>query len=251
MSHVNLYHDDHAARALLPGHTDGDHVVLFFRPQDRDAADHLQRFSSLPWPPRWSAAAVDVDCAPDTARWFGLSLTPAVAVIRDGALLALEFDCSDDVCHRVLAWASTQRRHMAADAAPTRTSSSSHTPGDPMDETTNNTPWAELVRDAHGIPEVTCRWVSTNIDRFRLVDCREPSELDGPLGKLDDAENVPLRELLDAVSGWDREAPVVVLCRSGGRSGRAAVAMEQMGFTRVASMAGGMIEWNEIGLPVD
>lgn len=248
---MNLYHDDNAASALLPGRADGDHVVLFFRHDDDGSSGHLQRFAALPWPTRWSASAVNVERAPETARWFGLQETPAVAVIRDGALLALEFDCSEDVCQRVLALASSQRRQLVADGA--RTTHHEHTRhhGDSMEQRDDSPTWAEMQRDAHGIPEVTCRWVSTNIDRFRLVDCREPSELEGPLGKLDDAENLPLRSLIDEVRDWDRDAPVVILCRSGGRSGRAALAMEEMGFSKVASMAGGMIEWNELGLPVD
>ena len=64
------------------------------------------------------------------------------------------------------------------------------------------------------------------------------------------AELVPLSTVDDVVKHWDREAPTVLVCRSGGRSGKAALAMLRLGFTRVASMRGGMIAWNERRLPV-
>jgi len=109
--------------------------------------------------------------------------------------------------------------------------------------------WASICRTASGIPEVTTAWVADNRDHFRLVDVRRPDEYTGELGHIDGAELVPLQTLEAAVAGWDRGDAVVVLCRSGGRSGRAAVAMENLGFSRVASMAGGMMAWNTEGRP--
>ena len=52
------------------------------------------------------------------------------------------------------------------------------------------------------------------------------------------------------VSAWDRDQPVVLVCRSGGRSGKAALQMASMGFCRVASMRGGMLRWSDARLPV-
>jgi rhodanese-related sulfurtransferase len=109
--------------------------------------------------------------------------------------------------------------------------------------------WSAVTR-FRGIPEVDCRWTANHAESMRLVDVREPDEFTGPLGHVEGSELVPLRQLLATVENWERSTPVILICRSGGRSGRAAVAMEQMGFTRVVSMAGGMIDWNECGLPV-
>ena len=107
-----------------------------------------------------------------------------------------------------------------------------------------------MVTIRNGVPEVTVQWVANNAGAFRLVDVREPSELTGPLGRLDDAENVPLRELAATVASWDRAQPVAVFCRSGGRSGMAATTLVQLGFKQVASMAGGMLEWHAHSMPV-
>ena len=110
--------------------------------------------------------------------------------------------------------------------------------------------WKDVTRD-RGIPEVTVRWVSNNIDRVRLVDVREPAELIGALGKIEDAESVPLGSVGYALDEWDKGAPIVLVCRSGGRSARAAQYLEQSGFRYVASMDGGMLTWNEQGLPLE
>lgn len=111
--------------------------------------------------------------------------------------------------------------------------------------------WAEVSRHNRGIPELTVQQVSNLMGAVRLVDVREPGELTGPLGAVEGAENVPLRQLPAHAAAWSREQPVVVLCRSGGRSAMAALQLEAMGFTRVASMAGGMLEWHAHRLPLN
>lgn len=110
--------------------------------------------------------------------------------------------------------------------------------------------WKGVSRD-RGIPEVTARWVSNNLGRVRVVDVREPAELSSALGKIEGVENVPLGTLGPVCTEWDREDAIVVVCRSGGRSGRAALLLENHGFRRVASMDGGMLEWSVLGLPTE
>lgn len=110
--------------------------------------------------------------------------------------------------------------------------------------------WAPVVRDANGVPEVEAGWTAGHLTEFRVVDVREPAEFDGELGHVPGAELVPLATVATAAAAWDRAEPLVVVCRSGGRSGRAATALEQLGFKRVASMAGGMLRWNALGQPI-
>jgi sulfur dioxygenase len=107
--------------------------------------------------------------------------------------------------------------------------------------------WAPVVRTATGIPEVGTAWVAETrgAGRYRLVDVREPHEWVGELPAMPGAERVPLATVGEVAAAWDRAAPVVVYCRSGGRSGRAAQVLETMGFAEVASMAGGMLRWAE------
>jgi rhodanese-related sulfurtransferase len=86
--------------------------------------------------------------------------------------------------------------------------------------------------------------------RVRLIDVREPHEFTGELRHVPEAELVPLGTVPDAARAWDRAAPLVCICRSGNRSGRAGEALLAMGFEDVTNMTGGMLAWNEAGLPV-
>lgn len=86
--------------------------------------------------------------------------------------------------------------------------------------------------------------------RVHLVDVREPSEFDGILGHLDGARLVPLATVKEAAAPWPRDSDLVLVCRSGARSARAATLLVGMGFTRVMNLRGGMLAWNAAGLPV-
>lgn len=102
--------------------------------------------------------------------------------------------------------------------------------------------WAPIVRSASGALEVTAPWVREHLGEFRVIDVREPDELAS--GAIEGAENVPLAQVEAAAAAWDPNEALVIVCRSGGRSGRAALALEAMGLRRVASMAGGMLAWS-------
>lgn len=109
------------------------------------------------------------------------------------------------------------------------------------------------LSDAHpdGYRELPPEGAQAHLDRFRLVDVREPWEFaGGPLGHIEGAELVPLGTLVDAAAGWDRSRPILVVCRSGARSGRAASALARLGFAHVYNLVGGMLVWNANGLPV-
>lgn len=47
------------------------------------------------------------------------------------------------------------------------------------------------------------------------------------------------------------DAPLLVGCQSGGRSGRASQILEAFGFTNVTNVLGGFEGWKPTGLPVD
>lgn len=83
-----------------------------------------------------------------------------------------------------------------------------------------------------------------------LVDVREPSEFDGILGHIDGARLVPLATVKDSAASWPKDQDVVLVCRSGARSGKAAEQLVKLGFTRVMNLRGGMLAWNTADLPV-
>lgn len=77
----------------------------------------------------------------------------------------------------------------------------------------------------------------------QLVDVRTPAEVAG--GKIDGAVNIDINSATfqDEMSKLDREKPVLVYCRSGGRSARAAAMLKEMGFKEVYDLQGGYMNW--------
>ncbi len=111
--------------------------------------------------------------------------------------------------------------------------------------------WAPVHHSSAGVPELKGDWLLAHAATVRLLDVREPDEFRGELGHIAAAELAPLQALEARVAALPREKPVVTVCRSGGRSGKAALALQALGFVRVASLSGGMLEWNARGLPVE
>jgi glyoxylase-like metal-dependent hydrolase (beta-lactamase superfamily II)/rhodanese-related sulfurtransferase len=99
--------------------------------------------------------------------------------------------------------------------------------------------------------DVDPTFVTANRDHVALVDVREPQEFSGELGHVPGAQLVPLTRLLDASTEWDREAQIVLVCRSGGRSARAAADLAKRGFRHLYNLRGGMLAWNAAHLPVE
>jgi rhodanese-related sulfurtransferase len=79
----------------------------------------------------------------------------------------------------------------------------------------------------------------------RRIDVREPDEYTGPLGHLPGTELVPLATVEEASASWSREAPLLLICRSGARSAKAAQALARRGFTHLYHLAGGMLAVRE------
>lgn len=87
-------------------------------------------------------------------------------------------------------------------------------------------------------------------EKMVLLDVREQEELTGELGCLANIVHIPMQQLPMRVSELnDKETPVVMVCRSGGRAARAGEFLESNGFKKVILLDGGMIAWNEAGLP--
>ena len=82
-------------------------------------------------------------------------------------------------------------------------------------------------------------------DSVELIDVREPYEWD--IGNLSPqgAKLIPLKELRDRTDEIDRDADVVVYCRTGARSQRAVEFLQEQGFTRVRNLEGGIHAWSE------
>jgi uncharacterized membrane protein YdjX (TVP38/TMEM64 family)/rhodanese-related sulfurtransferase len=107
--------------------------------------------------------------------------------------------------------------------------------------------------------EKSARWIQVGELASRLeragvavIDVRGPDEFTGPLGHIPNARNLPLSELPNRIEelGSLTDAPVVLVCRTDKRSASAAALLDAAGFRDVAVLRGGMVRWNEAGLPI-
>ncbi|HMJ72404.1 MAG TPA: molybdopterin-synthase adenylyltransferase MoeB [Solirubrobacterales bacterium] len=83
-----------------------------------------------------------------------------------------------------------------------------------------------------------------------LIDTREPHEYQE--AHLENGKLVPPGLLGDeiAAAAPNKSARTILYCRSGNRSYKAAEQLQALGYEDVASMAGGILAWQEQGLPV-
>jgi rhodanese-related sulfurtransferase len=108
--------------------------------------------------------------------------------------------------------------------------------------------WGPAVRTFAGGLEIDPVWVAEHRDRVTVLDVREPAELTGELGRIDECLHIPLGELRARLAAVPHEKPIVCVCRSGRRSAQAVLILEKAGVSAVANAAGGMLRWRALGL---
>lgn len=95
---------------------------------------------------------------------------------------------------------------------------------------------------------ITAEEVKKRIDageKLNLVDVREPHEnadfnIGGTLIPLGQIQSM----LIDEIENL-KDQEVILYCRSGNRSGQAAMFLDMMGFRNTKNLAGGMLGWLE------
>lgn len=83
-------------------------------------------------------------------------------------------------------------------------------------------------------------------EKLHLVDVRQPEEtaeynIGGialPVGNIQNMQTEAIDDL--------KNEEVILYCRSGNRSGIAAMVLDQMGFSNTKNMVGGMLAWREM-----
>jgi molybdopterin/thiamine biosynthesis adenylyltransferase/rhodanese-related sulfurtransferase len=108
-----------------------------------------------------------------------------------------------------------------------------------------------VARLRPSVREVTTADLADRMDRPPLlIDIREPDEVRS--GVIPGSYHVP-RGVLEGVIGRivvDPSAEVLLICAGGNRSVLAAASLQAMGFTDVASLAGGVVQWRREGHPI-
>src|SRR5688572_4114139 len=82
---------------------------------------------------------------------------------------------------------------------------------------------------------------------LQLIDIRTPEEF--ALGYIEGAENIDLYspEFVQTVSKLDKEKPLALYCKSGGRSKDAMKMLANEGFKNIYALKGGLLAWEKAG----
>lgn len=124
--------------------------------------------------------------------------------------------------------------------------------GKPEGDAPTDTPtWAPLTLRFSGVWEIEPMALLEQQDKVQIVDVREAPEFIDQLGHLRGATLVPLSQLTERMGEFDKDLPIVAVCRSGVRSAQASVLLTKAGFSHVANLAGGMLRWKLEGFPAE
>jgi sulfur dioxygenase len=111
--------------------------------------------------------------------------------------------------------------------------------------------WGPVRQSYAGLLEIDPEWVAEHLGEVHVLDVRQREEWDERLGRIANALLIPLAELKDRLVEVPRDKPVIPVCHAGMRSGQATVILRGAGFPRVANLRGGMLLWQQMGLPVE
>ena len=113
--------------------------------------------------------------------------------------------------------------------------------------------WSLFGNRFRGIKEVNSAAALQLINHKNAVvlDVRESSEYDA--GHVLNSKLLPLGKLKERMGELEKykNQPIVVVCRSGNRSGTACFILGKQGFSQVYNLAGGVQAWQKSNLPLE
>jgi adenylyltransferase/sulfurtransferase len=112
----------------------------------------------------------------------------------------------------------------------------------PKDVQEETAPMAGYVSDTE-IDAVALKAKLDRGDKFQFIDVREPHEYQ--IAKIPGAKLIPLNDVPKRIGELDPDAEVVVHCKMGGRSAKAADFLRAQGFKHVKNMLGGITAWSD------
>lgn len=111
-------------------------------------------------------------------------------------------------------------------------------------------PIIHRLEQAHPISNSSNQNLNLPPSVITIVDVRLREEVSGELEPIPGSLHIPLLELIENVDGaqdqLSKDQPVVLVCRNGWRSARAAAYLSQKGFRSVYNLKGGLLLWNEV-----
>ena len=90
-----------------------------------------------------------------------------------------------------------------------------------------------------------------NRQKAVVVDVCDATEF--AAGHIVGAKNIPLADLEGRLASVvkNKKLPLILVCQSGARSGRAVAVAKKLGYEQVQSMGGGLAAWKAATLPVE
>ncbi|WP_342618663.1 rhodanese-like domain-containing protein [Rhodoferax sp. GW822-FHT02A01] len=90
-----------------------------------------------------------------------------------------------------------------------------------------------------------------NREKAVVVDVSEPGEF--AAGHLGSAKNIPLGELENKLVATvkNKTLPLILVCQTGARSGRAVAIAKKLGYEQAQSLGGGLTAWKGANLPIE
>lgn len=110
--HFKRIASDEDASFLMPGQQSPMTLVIFCGAGAPVVHKARELSAQLDIPEEWGFALVDPESASETARWFGIKDMPAMGAVCDGALLALEYECSVEAFERLIHLARQQHHQL-------------------------------------------------------------------------------------------------------------------------------------------
>ncbi|MGE5452711.1 MAG: rhodanese-like domain-containing protein [Acidobacteriota bacterium] len=109
--------------------------------------------------------------------------------------------------------------------------------------------WQQLKSGGEGLSPTEAVML-INREKAQVIDVCETSEFQA--GHLVGAKNIPLAELGSGKGlPGNKTLPLVVVCASGVRSGKAVTQLKAMGYERAQSLKGGLAAWRAANLPIE
>ena len=91
--------------------------------------------------------------------------------------------------------------------------------------------------------------MDANNDNIQIIDVRQPQEV--AAGAISGMTNIPMVSIPLRAEEISNDKQVVLVCRSGARSGQCTAWLMQNGRNNVHNLRGGMIAWANSGLQVE
>lgn len=89
-----------------------------------------------------------------------------------------------------------------------------------------------------------------NREKGQVIDVSEPAEF--AASHVAGAKNVPLGEIASGKGlPSNKKLPLIVVCATGGRAGKAVTQLKALGYENVHPLAGGLKAWREANLPIE